>query len=243
MKLHLEHIEISYGGAPVLRDFSLSLQEGEFVSLVGPSGCGKSTLLSVIAGTLQAERGYVRVDGETVAGISPHFSLMPQDDLLLPWLSVLDNVCLYGKVHGDLRALRTRAMESLSTFGLSGYEQSYPEELSGGMRQRAAFLRTALSPSDILLLDEPFASLDVITREEMQDWLLNLRRLLGRTVLLVTHDIEEAMYLSDRVLVLGGRPAEVRAEFSMKQEDRNRAWLMEQTQRKKEIYQALKGEV
>jgi len=242
VKLLLEHISIAYGGEPVLQDCSLSLGEGEFVSIVGPSGCGKSSLLSVIAGTLAAQSGSVWVDGKRVSGISTDVTLMPQDDLLLPWLTVLDNVCLYGKIHGGLREARACAMENLQTFGLSGYETRYPQELSGGMRQRAAFLRSALCPSDLLLLDEPFASLDVITREEMQDWLLHLRQRLGRTVLLVTHDIDEAMYLSDRVLVLAGRPAKIRAEFVVKAESRNRSWLLEQTQQKRDIYAALKGE-
>lgn len=241
-KLLLEHISIAYGGDRVLQDCSLRVQEGEFVSIVGPSGCGKSSLLSVIAGTLAAEHGSVWLDGECVSGISTHVTLMPQDDLLLPWLTVLDNVCLYGKIHGGLQKLRDEAMKNLATFGLSGYEARYPQELSGGMRQRAAFLRSALCPSDLLLLDEPFASLDVITREDMQDWLLSLRERLGRTVLLVTHDIEEAIYLSDRVIVLAGRPAKLRAEFTVKANGRDRTWLLEQTPLKQEIYAALKGE-
>ncbi len=242
-KLLLEDISIAYGGERVLQDCSFSVEKGEFVSIVGPSGCGKSSLLSVIAGTLAAESGSVWLDGKRVCGISTDVTLMPQDDLLLPWLTVLDNVCLYGKIHGGLQKLRADAMKNLQTFGLSGYETRYPQELSGGMRQRAAFLRSALCPSDLLLLDEPFASLDVITREEMQDWLLHLRQRLGRTVLLVTHDIDEAMYLSDRVLVLAGRPAKIRAEFIVKEETRNRSWLMEQTQQKRDIYAALKGEL
>ena len=165
---------------------------------------------------------------------------MPQDDLLLPWMTVLENVCLYGKIHGDFKALSARALERMEFFGLSGYENRYPHELSGGMRQRAAFLRTALSPAEILLLDEPFASLDVITREEMQDWLLEIRAELNRTVLLVTHDIDEAIYLSDRLLVLGGRPAEIRKEVVISEKDRSRSWLFAQTALKNEIYNCLR---
>jgi len=240
MKLSAEGICIGYHGEPILRDFHLQVNEGEFVSVVGPSGCGKSTLLNLIAGLLPRERGQVLVDGTEISGTSTRFSLMPQDDLLLPWMTVLENVCLYGKVHGGLKSLQSRALENLTTFGLNGYENRYPHELSGGMRQRAAFLRTALCPADILLLDEPFASLDVITREDLQDWLLQMRQELGRTVVLVTHDIDEAIYLSDRVLVLGGRPAEIRLEQTIKTHGRNRAWLFAQSDLRQALYTALK---
>lgn len=242
MKLQAEGIRIGYAGRIILDDFDLQVGDREFVSVVGPSGCGKSTLLNLIAGILPLEQGQVFVDGSAIHGISPHFSLMPQDPLLMPWMTVLDNVCLYGKVHGGLGALRKRAMESMSVFGLDGYENRYPHELSGGMQQRAAFLRTALCPTDIMLLDEPFASLDVITREEMQDWLLRMREQFGRTILLVTHDIDEAIYLSDRILVLGGRPAKVRKEYRLPDGPRDREWLFQQAGLKRDIYQHLREE-
>lgn len=242
MKLQAEHISLSYDGAAILRDLDLAVASGEFVSIVGPSGCGKSTLLSVIAGTLSAQGGQVRIDGRVQDGISPQIILMPQDDLLLPWMRILDNVCLYGKIHGDLEGMRKKARAELGFFGLEGYENHYPHELSGGMRQRAAFLRTALCPADILLLDEPFAALDVITRAEMRDWLLQLRARLGRTVLLVTHDIDEALYLSDRVLVLSGRPACLQKELRIEEKTRDRAWLLAQSDLKQELYEALKRE-
>lgn len=240
MKLSAEGISIGYHGVPILRDFHLQVEEGEFVSIVGPSGCGKSTLLNLIAGLLPQEGGQVLVDGAKSSGLSDRFALMPQDDLLLPWMTVLENVCLYGKVRGGLKSLRTRALQSLPTFGLDGYEHRYPHELSGGMRQRAAFLRTALCPAEILLLDEPFASLDVITREDLQDWLLQMRRQLNRTVVLVTHDIDEAIYLSDRVLVLGGRPAGICLERVIETPLRNRAWLFGQGELRQSLYAALK---
>lgn len=240
MKLSAEGICIGYHGEPILRDFHLQVKDGEFVSIVGPSGCGKSTLLNLIAGLLPRQGGQVLVDGVEVIGTSSPFALMPQDDLLLPWMTVLENVCLYGKVHGGWSALRARAMESLPSFGLDGYEHRYPHELSGGMRQRAAFLRTALCPAEILLLDEPFASLDVITREDLQDWLLQMRRQLRRTVVLVTHDMDEAIYLSDRVLVLGGRPAEIRLERVIEAPLRDRAWLFAQGELRQSLYAALK---
>ncbi len=240
MKLQVEGIQIQYDGLCILRNVSLALEAGEFVSIVGPSGCGKSTLLHLISGLLPLEGGRVLLNGAESGQNRQQCALMPQDDLLFPWLTVLENVCLYGKIHGNLKEFSRRAMENLPYFGLSGYENRYPHELSGGMRQRAAFLRTALSPSELLLLDEPFAKLDVITREEMQDWLLEIREKLSRTVLLVTHDIEEAIYLSDRLLVLSGRPASIQASFEISETQRNRSWLFDQTALKYQIYRYLK---
>lgn len=240
MKLQLEGLHMHYSAQPLFENFDLHLEQREFVSIVGPSGCGKSTLLSLVSGVLPLQSGQILVDGASVVGVSSHFSLMPQDDLLLPWMTLLENVCLYASIHGGKAALREQALESLPLFGLSGYEKHYPAALSGGMRQRAAFLRTALTPADILLLDEPFASLDVITREEMQDWLLAMREQLGRTILLVTHDIDEAIYLSDRVLVLGGQPAQIQHSFSIVEQNRNRSWLLSQTALHEELYNSLK---
>lgn len=165
---------------------------------------------------MHCEEGIFYVDDVQVTGVSSHFAYMPQDDLLLPWKNILDNVCLYGKLHGHINEAREKALQEFETFGLKGYERAYPFELSGGMRQRAAFLRTALCSADILLLDEPFGALDVITRNDMQDWLLKLRSELNRTMLLVTHDIEEALYLADRILILQGSPASICREISLK---------------------------
>ena len=175
--------------------------------MIGPSGCGKSTVLKVLAGLLEPMAGTIMVDDAPLQGGSRHPSYMPQSDLLLDWYDILDNVCLYGKIHGKKKEAQQQALENLKAFGSAGDQHAYPSQLSGGMRQRAAFLRTALCDSDILLLDEPFGALDVITREDMQDWLNRMRQRLDRTTLLVTHDIDEAIYLSDRILVLGQRPA------------------------------------
>lgn len=240
MKLEIKDLSICYHDAWVLRHFDLHMYEGEFVSIVGPSGCGKSTLLRLLSGTLPREHGQVFVDSQEINGISSHFSFMPQDDLLLPWLTVMDNICLPGKIQGNLSTVRQKAQENLPLFGLSGIGSSYPHTLSGGMRQRAAFLRTSLCQSDILLLDEPFASLDVITKEEMQDWLLSMRTSLGRTILLVTHDIEEAIYLSNRIVILSGQPAKIQSEVLISQAERNRLWLEQQSDLKREIYACLK---
>ena len=164
-----------------------------------------------------------------------------EQDLLLPWKTILDNVCLYGKLHHREAQAREKALSNMETFGLAGYENSYPRELSGGMRQRAAFLRTALCEADILLLDEPFGALDVITRGEMQDWLLSMRARLGATTVLVTHDIEEALYLSDRILIMQGAPAAFAKEIVLEQEQRDREWLFAQRALYGEIYYFLKG--
>jgi ABC-type nitrate/sulfonate/bicarbonate transport system ATPase subunit len=221
----VEGLTAHYGGRPILENLHMTVNDGEFVSILGPSGCGKSTLLNILAGILPAAAGRVSVDGETVRGLSPHFAYMPQDDLLLPWRSILDNVCLYGILHGSKAEAVGAAMKNMGRFGLSGYENSYPRALSGGMRQRAAFLRTALCAADIMLLDEPFAALDVITREDMQDWLLSVRDALSGSTVLVTHDVDEALYLSDRILLLTGRPASFGREFVIPRSERDRARL------------------
>ncbi len=164
---------------------------------------------------------------------------MPQNDLLFPWKNILDNVCLYGRIHGSLKEAREEALKHFPAFGLSGYEYKYPDALSGGMRQRAAFLRTALCHADILLLDEPFGALDVITRGEMQDWLLSMRERLNRTVLLVTHDMDEAIYLSDRILILNGSPARITWETAISEKNRTRSWLYSQGALRQTIYEKI----
>ena len=240
MKLQIKNISISFENDCILEKLCLDIEEGEFVALVGASGCGKSTLLNVLAGVLEPEEGSVYVNAEKVQGVSSHFAYMPQSDLLLPWKTILDNVTLYGALHGQKKQAEEKALQEFAVFGLKGYEKAYPNELSGGMRQRAAFLRTALCSADIMLLDEPFGALDVITRNDMQDWLLRLRSELGRTTLLVTHDIDEALYLADRIVILGGRPANVVREINLKDVQKSREWLYDQTELRKEIYSLLK---
>ena len=227
MILSIDNLNFSYsaGSQQILRDFCLDVEEGEFVSLLGPSGCGKSTLLNILAGILLPDSGGITVNGEPVRGTSSHFAYMPQSDLLLPWKTILDNVCLYGEIHGSKKSMVELARSRMSMFGLEGCENKYPDELSGGMRQRAAFLRTTLCDADIFLLDEPFGALDVITREGMQDWLTGIAEELGKTILLVTHDTDEAIYLSDRILILG-RPGEgIRDTIRIEEKSRDREWL------------------
>jgi ABC-type nitrate/sulfonate/bicarbonate transport system ATPase subunit len=184
--------------------------------VIGPSGCGKSTLFNVIAGLERPDSGRVLVDGEDATGRVEPFAYMPQQDLLFPWRTVLDNTTLGLEVAGmSRRSARERARPLFAEFGLSGFESAHPYELSGGMRQRAALLRTVVQDRAVLLLDEPFGALDSLTRTDMQTWLDDVRTRFGWTVLLITHDIREAVFLSDRVLVLGPRPTHVRREVSV----------------------------
>ena len=212
MAVVLEDVRRAYPsarGAPVeaLAGVSLSVRAGEIVALVGPSGCGKSTLLELVCALQQPQDG-------TVA--STPAVLMPQRDLLLPWLDATDNAALALRISGVVRtAARERAGALFAELGLEGFARAAPHELSGGMRQRVAFLRTLLAGKPLLCLDEPFGALDAITRAEMQDWLAGALLREPRTVLLVTHDVEEAVLLADRVLVMTPRPGRVAAELEV----------------------------
>jgi len=193
----------------VLDDIQLTVGEGEFVSIIGPSGCGKSTLLNIVAG-LDSHSGTVTVGGDQGVSALGRVGYMQQKDLLLPWRTVLDNAILGLELHGvPRRQARTRALELTEFFGLKGFENQYPYALSGGMKQRAAFLRTMLMDQEIVLLDEPFGALDALTRVQMQEWLLELWDSLRKTIVLITHDMDEAILLSDRVYVLTQRPGRV----------------------------------
>ncbi len=197
-----------------LEDVSLTIMPGEFITLIGPSGSGKSTLFNLLVGLLDPDTGEICIDSE-VCGDSAQrvgrVGYMPQRDLLMPWRSVLDNAIVPLELRGVPRGqARERAREMLPLFGLEEFAGAYPSELSGGMRQRAALLRTMLTERDILLLDEPFGALDALTRREMEDWLLGIWREFRQTVLFITHDVEEALYLADRVVVLSARPGRVK---------------------------------
>ncbi len=194
----------------VLDDIQLTVGEGEFVSIIGPSGCGKSTLLNIVAGLDSPDSGTVTVEGDQGVSALGRVGYMQQKDLLLPWRTVLDNAILGLELHGvPRRQARTRALELTEFFGLKGFESQYPYALSGGMKQRAAFLRTMLMDQEIVLLDEPFGALDALTRVQMQEWLLELWDSLRKTIVLITHDMDEAILLSDRVYVLTHRPGRV----------------------------------
>jgi NitT/TauT family transport system ATP-binding protein len=206
----------SYGELRTIERLDLDLPAHGVLGLVGPSGCGKSTLLELIAGLQEPERGEVEVGGALDAPDRlARCAFMPQRDMLLPWLSAIDNAALALRNRGARRgAARSEAGRLFERFGLAGFERATPAELSGGMRQRVAFLRTLVAGKPVLALDEPFASLDAITRGEMQEWLAGALEADPRTVVLVTHDVEEALYLCDRVVVLSARPARIVDELS-----------------------------
>jgi ABC-type nitrate/sulfonate/bicarbonate transport system ATPase subunit len=204
----------SYGELQTIERLGLDVGEHEVLGLVGPSGCGKSTLLELVCGLLEPSLGTIEVGGgNSAAERLARCAYMPQRDLLLPWYSALDNaaLALRNRCLGKAAA-RQQAGALFERFGLAGFESSPPAELSGGMRQRVAFLRTLVSGKPLLALDEPFAALDAITRAEMQGWLAGALRADPRTVVLVSHDVEEALYLSDRVVVLSARPAQIVTE-------------------------------
>jgi ABC-type nitrate/sulfonate/bicarbonate transport system ATPase subunit len=200
--------ETEDGWLPVLENVSVSARTGELISIIGPSGCGKSTLFTILAGLTLPSAGTVLLDGADVTGKLGLVGFMPQKDLLLPWKTVLDNAILPLQLLGVRRSeAREEGRSWFQRFGLAGFERHYPATLSGGMRQRAALLRTFLSRRDTLLLDEPFGALDALTRLSLQEWLLDVWRSFGKTIIMVTHDVDEAIFLSDRIYVLAPRPA------------------------------------
>jgi NitT/TauT family transport system ATP-binding protein len=197
-----------------IEDVSLGIGQGEFVSLVGPSGCGKTTLLSIIAGMLLPTQGKVEVEGSPVQGPSPRIGYMLQQDYLFPWRTILDNALIGLELTGNLNAeSRERTRELLASMGLGGTEEQYPSELSGGMRQRVALVRTLATDPAILLLDEPFSALDYQTKLQLEDLVSETLREFGKTSVLVTHDLSEAIAVSDRVIVLDRNPGRIRREF------------------------------
>jgi ABC-type nitrate/sulfonate/bicarbonate transport system ATPase subunit len=211
--IRLESLGYTYPSEPPLEtlvDVSMEIERGSFVSLLGPSGCGKSTLLQVLAGLLAPTSGTAEIEGESTVERPGLAAFMPQRDLLLPWRRAEANATLGAEIAGIPREeARRQASELYERFGLEGFEHSWPSELSGGMRQRLALLRTFLMPRDTLLLDEPFGALDALTRREMQQWLQDVWARDGRTVLLVTHDVDEALLLSDAVYVMSPRPGRI----------------------------------
>jgi ABC-type nitrate/sulfonate/bicarbonate transport system ATPase subunit len=193
-----------------LAPIDLEVPAGRFVSLIGPSGCGKSTIFNIAAGLQLPTTGRVIIGGEDATGTIGQVGYMLQKDLLLPWRTVLDNVALGMEIRGVPKSeARERALPLLHRYGLGGFEHRYPSALSGGMRQRAALLRTLLIDVDVILLDEPFGALDAQTKAHMQEWLLQLFQDFGRTVILVTHDVEEAIFLSDDIYVMASRPGRI----------------------------------
>jgi ABC-type nitrate/sulfonate/bicarbonate transport system ATPase subunit len=213
--LEIRQVAVCYGATSqhplmALEQISLSVHRGEFVGLVGPSGCGKSTLLSLVAGLHSPTAGTVTFHDDTRAKRTGRIAYMPQRDALLPWRRALDNAITGLEVQGVPRTqARERAKKLFAAFGLTGCERAYPAQLSGGMRQRVAFARTVLVGSNLLLLDEPFGALDALTRMHLQEWLASVWGTLGTACLFVTHDIDEALRLADRIYVLTPQPGRV----------------------------------
>jgi len=195
---------------PVLRKINLEIIKGEFVCIIGPSGCGKSTLFNLIVGLENPSNGKIIYTGKNINGEKGYIAYMPQRDLLFPWYNLIENVSIGAKINNEsLERVQKKAYKLLPLFELDGFAQARPSELSGGMRQRAALLRTVLLDKDIMALDEPFAALDDLNRKKMQAWLLKIREELKLTILFITHNIEEALFLADKIYVMSGRPGKI----------------------------------
>ncbi|MFP4136718.1 MAG: ABC transporter ATP-binding protein [Candidatus Acetothermia bacterium] len=207
--LEVSGVRKSFGGLEVLGGISFEIDSSGFVTFLGPSGCGKTTLFKIILELTEPDEGEIHRNYSSAG-------YLPQEGLLFPWKTLLENVELPLKLQGKGKEKRRkRVRESLDDFGLSGFEDSYPDKLSGGMRQRAALLRAVLTDAPVLFLDEPFGSLDALTRDKIQRWLLDLLEEINRTILFITHDIEEALFLSEKIIVLSDRPAVKKGEFDV----------------------------
>ncbi|RFU60898.1 ABC transporter ATP-binding protein [Peribacillus glennii] len=209
--LHFDSVSFRYPkqekGPLIYDSMKFTVREGEFVSILGPSGAGKSTLFRLITGLEQPTGGKILLNGEYFSNRLGHVGYMPQQDLLMPWRTIWENAALPLQIKGSKQAdMRISVEELLKEFGLGGHEDRYPAELSGGMRQRVSFLRTILTGSQVLLLDEPFSALDAITRLSMQEWLLKQWEKRKKTILFITHDVNEALFLSERIFVLTDPP-------------------------------------
>ena len=217
--LRAEHLCKSFGEQQVLRDVNLSLHSGEVVGLLGVSGSGKTTIFNILSGLYTPDSGRVLLNGEDVTGKPGKISYMLQKDLLFPYRRVIDNVCLPLTLRGkSRREARAAAEPYFASFGLEGTQMQYPAQLSGGMRQRAAFLRTYLASDGVALLDEPFSALDAITKSTLHTWYLDVMRHIDLSVIFITHDVDEAILLSDRIYILSGKPGQISTEIRIDNE-------------------------
>ena len=217
-KLEVKHVSKTFEDGPVLDDISITLHKGELVCLLGVSGGGKSTLFNIISGLLEPDCGQVLLDGEDVTGKPGRISYMLQKDLLLPYRTVQDNVALPLLLRGvDKAEARKQASALFGEFGLEGTQKKFPAQLSGGMRQRAALLRTYLFSQDIALLDEPFSALDTLTKSAIHGWYLDVMERIKLSTLFITHDIDEAILLSDRIYLLSGAPGRIAGEILIRE--------------------------
>ncbi len=217
-KLEIKNISKSFDGKPILQDVSLKLNDGELVCLLGVSGSGKSTLFNIISGILPPDSGEVLLDGENVTNKSGHISYMLQKDMLLPYRTIEDNVALPLILRGvKKKQARAEVSALFDRFGLATTQKKYPHQLSGGMRQRAALLRTYMFSRNVALLDEPFSALDALTKSSMHRWYLDLMDKIRLSTIFITHDVDEAILLSDRIYLLGGSPATITHEIVITQ--------------------------
>ena len=217
---YCDHIAKYYEEVPVVEDISLELPEGGSISLLGPSGVGKTTLFNVLSGVDKPDEGKVYLNGEDITGICGRVSYMLQKDLLLEYRTVQDNVILPFLIRGEKKKqAREYAANFFPMFGLAGYEKKYPHQLSGGMRQRAALLRTCMMRNPVILLDEPFSSLDAITRRKMQAWYIEIAGQMKVSTLFITHDVEEALILSDTIYILNGKPGKITHKIDVSPHD------------------------
>lgn len=217
-KLTTKNITVSYEGSKVIDDISIELKQGEIVSILGVSGVGKTTLFNVIAGLVKPDGGIVELDGKNITGTTGNVSYMLQKDLLLPYKTIIDNVSLPLIIRGEKKSkARDHTVKYFEEFGLSGTENKYPNQLSGGMRQRAALLRTYLFSNQVALLDEPFSALDNITKGNMHQWYLNVMEQIKLSTFLITHDIDEAILLSDRIYIIAGKPGKITEEITIEE--------------------------
>lgn len=241
--LTAKDITVSFSGTKIIEDIRIELRKGEIVCLLGVSGAGKTTLFNVISGLLLPDEGTVELDGENITGKAGKVSYMLQKDLLLPFKTILDNVSLPLLIKGTKKSIaRETAAKYFSEFGLEGTEKKYPHQLSGGMRQRAALLRTYLFSDKVALLDEPFSALDTITKGNMHEWYLDVMEQIKLSTLFITHDIDEAIYLSDRIYIMTGKPGKITKEIVVKQpKPRNREFTVSEEfiEYKKQILEIL----
>nr|WP_317359320.1 ABC transporter ATP-binding protein [uncultured Tyzzerella sp.] len=208
--IRLENISKSYNNIKIIENINLSIQKGQIVCFLGKSGVGKTTLFNILAGFEQADKGKIFLKNEDITNKKKNISYMTQKHLLLPYLNVLDNVCLYYKIKGiDKKIAYEKAIPILEKFGLQKHIKKYPSELSGGMKQRVSFIRAYLKESDLMLFDEPFSALDSITKEGIYEWFKNVIKCEEKTTIFITHDINEAIYLSDNIYVLAKKPANI----------------------------------
>jgi len=242
-ELRVENISVSFPKTgQILDSISIHVNQGEFVSIIGPSGSGKSTIFQSIGGVLLPEKGEIFLGDSKITGETGHISYMPQHNSLLPWRNVLQNVLLGQELHKKTNV--EEAKNWLGKVGLSEYEKAFPHQLSGGMKQRVAFIRALISPASLMLLDEPFSALDEFTRLDMQKWLLSIWEKEKKSILFITHNIEEALFLSDRIYILSERPAKIVKEIKVDfPRPRNEELLMDDyfQKMKKEIFSELKG--